>query len=403
MNSNSIASYRTLVMSCGRRAWTLYLSLCLLGVVAAASAREPRFITFDVPGAGTGPYQGSGCFFYDCYGEINNLGEITGYYLDANNVYHGFVRSPEGKFTTFDAPGADTTPQSFNGTLSNTINDAGSVTGYYLDASGNAHGFVRTRQGAFTTFDVPGGSLLTEAIGINVEGAVVGFYLNQNAVFLSFLRKPDGSFETWSDPGQCETSPSTGCYGAGALSINDLGLISGGYEDNAGNFVTHGLLRNPQGKFTSYTIPAAGTGPYQGTWCPACASPVNLFGASASYYIDGGNVVHGYLRSPFGTFNSFDIPGAGPQGIGCYADCPIGLNDWGAITGFYPDANGVYHGYLRSPDGRITSFDAPGADTTPGDNNGTYPYSINDAGVIVGSYQDSNNVFHGFVMFPSDY
>ena len=402
MHTNYTASRRSIATTCGTRARALFLGLCALGMTVSASAGQPRFITFDAPGAGTGPYQGTGCFFYDCYGLINNLGEITGYYLDANNVYHGFVRSPEGKFTTFQAPGADTTPQSFNGTLANSINDAGAITGYYVDASGNDHGFVRSREGVFTTFDVPGGSLLTIGIGINVEGAVVGFYLNQNDVFLSFLRNPDGSFERWRDPGQCETSPSTGCYGAGALSINVFGMVSGGYEDSSGNFVTHGLVRNPQGKLTPYTVPGAGTGPYQGTWCPACATPINLFGAIASYYIDASNVVHGYLRSPFGTLTTFDVPDAGPQGIGCYSDCAIGLNDWGAITGSYPDANNVYHGFLRSPDGRITSFDAPNADRTPGDDNGTYPYSINDAGVIMGSYQDSNNVFHGFVLLPDD-
>lgn len=398
MHTNYNASRRSIATICVTKARTLYLGLCALGMVVSASAGQPRFITFDAPGAGTGPYQGTGCFFYDCYGLINNLGEITGYYLDANNVYHGFVRSPEGKFTTFEAPGADTTPQSYNGTVPNSINDAGAITGYYADASGNNHGFLRTREGVFTTFDVPGGSLLTRGIGINVEGAVVGFYLNQNDVFLSFLRNPDGSFETWTDPGQCDASPAVGCYGAGALSINVFGIISGGYEDNSGNFLTHGLIRNSQGKLVSYTVPGA----LQGTWCPACASPVNLFGAIASYYTDADNVVHGYLRDPSGSVATFDVPGAGPQGIGCYSDCPVGLNDWGEITGFYPDANNVYHGYLRNPDGRITSFDAPGADTTPGDENGTYAYSINDAGVITGSYQDSNNVFHGFVLLPDD-
>jgi hypothetical protein len=385
-----------------KKAWTLLSALCALGLMLSANAGQPRFITYDAPGAGTGPYQGTGCFFYDCYALINNLGEITGYYLDANNVYHGFVRSPNGSFSTFEAPGADQTPQSFNGTLPYSINDAGAVTGYYLDANGNCHGFVRSREGTITTFDVPGGSLLTQAIGINAEGTVVGFYLNKDDVFLSFQRNPDGSFETWTDPGQCGSSPSTGCYGAGALSINDFGVVSGGYEDNTGNFVTHGLIRL-LGKLTSYTFSGAGSGPYQGTWCPACASPVNLFGTVASYYIDASNIVHGYLRSPQGALTSFDVPGAGAEGIGCYSDCPIGLNDWGAITGFYPDANNVYHGYLRSPDGQITSFDAPGADTTPGDNNGTYAYSINDAGVIAGSYQDSNNVFHGFLLLPAGF
>jgi hypothetical protein len=374
------------------------LGLCALGLPAPASAGHARFITFDAPGAGTAPYQGTGCFFYDCFSLINNLGEITGYYLDANNVFHGFVRSPAGKFTSFEAPGADTTAQSYNGTLPSAINDAGEVTGYYTDASGNYHGFVRTREGATSTFDVPGDSLLTWPLAINAEGVVVGTYLNRKNVFLSFLRHPDGSFETWSDPGQCETSPATNCYGAGALGINIFGMISGGYEDNSANFITHGIVRNPRGIVTSYSVPGAA----QGTWCPACAAPINLSGAIASFYVDGNSVVHAYLRSPSGAFETFDVPEAGPLGFDCYSDCPLGLNDWGEITGFYPDANNVYHGFLRTPDGKITSFEAPGADTTPGDENGTYPYSINDAGVIMGSYQDSNNVFHGFILLPDD-
>jgi hypothetical protein len=60
----------------------------------------------------------------------------------------------------------------------------------------------------------------------------------------------------------------------------------------------------------------------------------------------------------------------------------------------------VYHGFLRSPDGKIATFDAPGADTTPGDLNGTFALSINDRGAITGYYIDTNNVSHGFVVLP---
>ena len=35
---------------------------------------------------------------------INPAGAITGYYVDASNVYHGLVGAPDGTFTTFDAP-----------------------------------------------------------------------------------------------------------------------------------------------------------------------------------------------------------------------------------------------------------------------------------------------------------
>ena len=206
------------------------LSGALVVPVGAAQNATSRIITFDAPGAGTGPNQGTGCFAYtDCSVLINDSGAITGYYLDANNVYHGFLRSPDGKFTTLDAPGADLTPGDFNGTLPNAINDAGAITGVYYDANNEGHGFLRSPEGAFTTFDVTGGTIgTTTPIALNLEGAIVGYYLDQNGVFRRFLRRPDGTFETWSGPGACDASPATGCYGTGAFGINVFGTIAGG-------------------------------------------------------------------------------------------------------------------------------------------------------------------------------
>ena len=143
MHTNYTASRRSMATTCVTKARALYLGLCALGMIVSASAGQPRFISFDAPGAGTGPYQGTGCFYYDCYGLINNLGEITGYYLDANNVYHGYLRSPDGKFLTFDAPSADLTANDFNGTFPVSLNDWGVVTGYYIDKNNVVHGFVR--------------------------------------------------------------------------------------------------------------------------------------------------------------------------------------------------------------------------------------------------------------------
>jgi len=402
MNTNRTASYRSVAAIRGTKARSVYLGLCALGMAVAANAHEPRIITIDAPGAGatTGSYQGTGCYS-DCSVLINNFGAITGTYLDANNVFHGFVRSPGGKFTTFDSPGADTTPGDFNGTLPNGINDAGAITGFYVDASGASHGFLRSPEGAFTTFDVTGSIIgTTTPVALNLEGAIVGFSADQNDVFRPFLRRPDGTFATWSVPGECDTSPATGCYGSASFSINLFGTASGGYEDNSGNFVDHGLLRSADGKLTTYSVPGAGTGLYQGTGCPGCSRPLNLFGANAGYYIDGNNLVHGYLRSPRGEITTFDAPGS--QGFGCSADCSMGLNDSGAITGIYLDANNVYHGFLRSPEGTLTTFEVPGADTTPGSYNGTFPVSINDQGAITGYYVDVNNVYHGFLLLPSD-
>ena len=46
----------------------------------------------------------------------------------------------------------------------------------------------------------------------------------------------------------------------------------------------------------------------------------------------------------------------------------------------------------------ITTFDAPGAGTGPFQ--GTFPLSINPAGVIAGTYIDSGFVAHGFLRTP---
>jgi uncharacterized membrane protein len=391
MNTNCTASFRSVspIRVAKRRA--LYLGLCALGMAFAASAHEPRFVTFDAPGAGTGSGQGTGCFAYtDCSVLINNFGAITGYYLDANNVFHGFLRSPEGKFTNFEAPGSDTNPNDFNGTFPNAINDWGAITGSYYDVNNVGHGFLRSPEGAFTTFDAPG-SVFTNPIALNLEGAVVGYYVNQNNVVRAFLRRPDGTFKTWKAPGAQRT---------GAYNINIFGTVVGHYLDNSS--VTHGLVRSPQGELTAFDAPGAGTGPGQGTDCPGCSVGFNLFGAIVGYYIDANNVVHVALRSPSGEFTTFLPPGVGAQGAGCYNDCPVGLNDWGEITGIYLDANNVYHGFLRSPEGTFTTFEAPGADTTAGSYSGTFPYSVNDQGVITGYYLDANNVSHGFLLFPSD-
>jgi hypothetical protein len=150
----------------------------------------------------------------------------------------------------------------------------------------------------------------------------------------------------------------------------------------------------------TFDAPGAGTGSGQGTGSPGTSVGLNVFGATAGYYIDANYVVHGYLRYPTGEYATFLPPGVGPQGTNCYNDCPIGLNDWGSITGIYLDANNVYHGFLRTSEGEFTTFEAPGADTKAGDGKGTFPYGINDQGVITGYYIDANNVSHGFLRLP---
>ena len=91
--------------------------------------------TFDVPGGGAGPFQGT----YPA--SINPMGEIAGNYTDANNVNHGFVRAPWGELATFDVPGAGA--GAYQGTFCWVNNPAGVIAGSYVDANNVSHGFIR--------------------------------------------------------------------------------------------------------------------------------------------------------------------------------------------------------------------------------------------------------------------
>lgn len=125
--------------------------VCLLCAVCAR-AQQPEssatIITFDAPGASRAPYQGTFAT------SINGAGIIAGYYIDANAVSHGFVRASDGAMTTFDAPEAGT--GAGQGTFALSINAAGAIAGYYITAQNVARALIRTIGGTFTTFAAPG-------------------------------------------------------------------------------------------------------------------------------------------------------------------------------------------------------------------------------------------------------
>src|SRR5215469_7369959 len=102
----------------------------------------------------------------------------------------------------------------------------------------------------------------------------------------------------------------------------------------------------------------------------------------------------------------------------------IGINDDGAITGWYQDSAGGQHGFVRNAKGHITTFAAyrpnsingvgviagwsgthgfvRAADGTvtffdPAGSSQTYAFGLNDKGAIAGDYEDSSSVFHGYV------
>ena len=79
-------------------------AIILVALAISIPLSAQTITTFDAPGAGTGPHQGT---YALC---INPSGTIIGFVRGANEVRHGFVRSQDGSFTIFDAPGGAREP-----------------------------------------------------------------------------------------------------------------------------------------------------------------------------------------------------------------------------------------------------------------------------------------------------
>ena len=305
--------------------------------------QKPKLIEFDPPGTGTvsspvcAPSCGTQVF------ANNNLGVTVGSYTDANVVPHGFLRTSDGHILSFDAPGAGLGANLNQGTVALSINDLGVIAGQFEDPNNIFHGFVRYPDGSFTTFDAPGAGTGanqgTIAEAVNLAGTVAGWYLDENNVVHSFLRARDGAILSFDAPG-AGTGPYQGTQVA-TNALNPEGAVVGGYAD--ADYADHGFLRAPDGTLTTFDVPGGGTGPIQGT----AAFKLNPARMITGPYVDASNVLHGYVRPPDGAFTKFDAPDAGTSpGQGTR---PEGINQAGAVTGYYIDGGNLNHGFVWCP------------------------------------------------------
>jgi len=302
----------------------------------------------------------------------------------AQNQTSTFDATAKGKIKTFDVKGAG--KGSGQGTFPFMNNDKGAITGWYCDAAGYCHGFLRAPHGHITSFDVPGAGSETVPESINPLGEIAGFYQDPNYLYHGFLLAADGETFTIIDSPGAGTGTNQGTL---VRAINPAGTIAGHYID--ANNAFHGFVRAPDGYITTFDDPKAGTGTGQGTKV-AGGTGINRRGVIAGRYIDGKNVNHGYLRHLDGSFTTIDGPGA------VFSDCSdIAPN--GTIVGYFQDTNNVYHGFSSTPPyKKITQLDDPNAGT--GANQGTFGYDINPAGTIMGYYIDTRGKNHGFQLAP---
>jgi hypothetical protein len=274
------------------------------------------------------------------------------------------------------------------------ISSKGDVFGYYLDFDEAAlHGFIRTLDGTFTKVNVFPYPLRNEGTileGINSQGEAVGYYIRRNrdhgdgAVYHGLIRSPQGVITTIDLPG-AGTGDEQGTF---LEDINNSGTILGGYIDSFGE--RHFVLLSKKGEVTKFEVPgSSGTRAYY-VINSIGADKLNSAGEASGTYRDSDDVRHGWVRSKQGMVTVFDAPGAGSAaGQGTWAS---GINEEGAISGATIDENNLLHGMIRDRHGNFTVFDAPGAN-----GGGTFVVCLNASNTAVGYYWNSTGNTYGFV------
>ncbi len=287
-------------------------------------------------------------------------------------------------FTNFGGPGSGSAAGA--GTNMNGIANNGAAVGFGIDNAGTFTNFVRNPSGTFTTLNsvnaVPG----SMAFGINSAGDVVGA---QNGA--AFFLPPGGPVQTLASA----TPPSA------AFGINDNGNIVGQFTSGA---ATPGfyIANNAGQNFVTVNAPS---GPNT-----VNAQGVNNNGLIMGFYVGTDGQDHGFM-APVGTAVGGMLTGtpitdpiippvSGEPGATFVFSQILGINDNGLAVGYYGDSTTSQHGFFYDTHtGQYTFLDDP----FEGFSNGveiTQITGITDSGEITGFYSDANGVFHGFVASP---
>jgi len=317
------------------------------GFVRTVANGTPTFATFDAPGAGTTLNQGTFPV------GIDTAGDVAGMYFDTKNAFHGFVRSAAGTITEFDVSGAPTSI-GHRGTVPMSMNMAGDITGFYVDANDVRHGFVRAAaSGAITgPIDVPGAGTSalqgTVPLSIDTAGDITGFYIDAGGTFHGFVRSANGTITAPINAPGAGTglNGKVSFKGTLPMSINASEEIAGIYSDTSGAY--HGFVYTAGSAtpaFTTFDAPGVGTG---GIIPGTAALSINAGGDTSGIYTDASGARHGFLRTAAGAITApIDAPAAATTGM-FSGTVLVSINSLDDVTGTFADTNGVFHAFLLS-------------------------------------------------------
>ena len=215
------------------------------------------FSTYDVPDSLSIGFYG-----------LNNAGQTVGFYQDMNEVSHGVVVQ-NGELTQFDFPGAAET-EIFG------VSAAGQLIGDVFDDAGAIHGFVGDEQ-----FDVPGATI-TYADDMNVANTLVGSYVDADGVYHGYMRTADGSYTTFDLPGSVSNLEYLFVN-----AISDAGVIV--FRAKKVDDVERSYVLRPNGDPTELRVPGSIT---------TVARDIDTKDGIVGYYdtIDGRR--HGFIARP---------------------------------------------------------------------------------------------------------
>ncbi|HKW16372.1 MAG TPA: hypothetical protein VJO35_02570 [Terriglobales bacterium] len=160
---------------------------------------------------------------------LNKWDSVVGYYLDANNMAHGFKQWSNGSFDDVNYPNAlQTIPMG--------INDSGAIAGSYVDSLGT-HGFIFAN-GNWKSIDYP-----TVAVG---KTMLNGISNANTAVGLTNAIPPGTSFLYFSNGVYKSVSVPKSAGGTFANGIATNGLIAGDYYLSSDKTSQHGFIAQCQ-------------------------------------------------------------------------------------------------------------------------------------------------------------
>ena len=302
---------------------------------------------------------------------VNASGGMVGSYVDADGLYHPYIRTPNGRFVSLDLPRAENLEYYFV----HGINDANVVVSRAKPVDGVALTFVGTFQQGLREFKVPG-SVSTEGYNINQDGSIVGYYDAADGRRHGFIARP--IMDTTPVEDQPVATPADLNYTFESINVPGVDFLaltaSSDFEDYAGytksadgeKDVAFTLI---DGVFTTYDFPGS-----QNTYFYALGND----GQAAGHYQDSDGMSHGVILEN-GELRQYDFPDAVQTEI-------YGISDaTGALTGNFTDASGVRRGFSGE-----TVAEAPGALET-------YAYFTNASGRMVGSYIDADGIYHPYM------